>query len=120
MIKKITNTLNKPLVLFYRIPIDNTNQSKLIEINLPPRAILHEVNFTDENFSLFEKQNMQLIESKTIIIGKATDKEAEKVSIDNAIKEKKIIKQKKDKIIKSFENTATSTNTKMSISINEG
>lgn len=118
MTVKITNTLNQPLCLFYRIQIPNSTQSTLLEVALPARAMLHEVAFADNTyFEAFKAQNQIAIDSQKIIIGSTSEKAAEKISLDNAAKDKKAVQSKKDKVVKEFENVASGANTKMKFEV---
>lgn len=118
----ITNTLNHPLNLFYRVPAKKEGDiSPLIEVTLPARAMLHEVIFSDDSyFDHFEKQNKAAIDAQKIILGKTSEKQAEKVSNDNAAKAKGEIKKRKDKVIESFEETASGTNVNMKFEVKGG
>lgn len=122
----ITNTLNQPLTLFYRLPASakkdgNPGRSRLIEVSLPPRALHHEVVFSeDSHFEAFKEQNAVIIEHQKIFLGKTSEKAAEKASLDNAAKSKNEIKKRKDKVVHSFEEAASGANTKMSFEVKGG
>lgn len=115
----LTNTLNQPISLFYRLPASKEReQSILIEVALPPRALAHEVTFaSEEHFEAFKHQNVLMLESEKIIIGKVNEKKAEKTSADNAAKSKETIKKQKDAVIKTFEKTADGTNASMKFKV---
>lgn len=119
MTAKITNTLNQPLTMFYRLPlVQGSTKTRLLEIDLPSRALLHDVVFADEQaFEAFKEQNSAMIESQKIIIGKTNEKTAEKVSNDNAANTKKFIQKKKDQVVGSFESVASNANTNMKIKV---
>lgn len=115
---KITNTLNQPLCLFYRIKIPGSEQAPLLEIALPARAMLHEVSFADDlYFEAFKEQNASVIEDQKIIIGRTNEKTAERISMDNAAKGKKVVQEKKDKVVKEFEGVASGANTRMKFEV---
>lgn len=115
---KITNTLNQPICLFYRMKIANSDKTSLLEISLPARAMLHDVSFADESyFEAFKLQNASVIENQRIIIGSTNEKAAEKISADNAAKAKKAVQSKKDRVVKEFEDVASGANTKMKFEV---
>lgn len=119
MIVKITNTLNQPLCLFYRVKL-GSDKSSLVEVALPPRALLHEVPFASEtHFKAFEDQNMDSIENQTIILGNVKESKAEQASQDNAKKNKEKVKQKKDALVDAIENAAESAGVDMRFNVQE-
>lgn len=119
MIVKITNTLNQPLCLFYRLK-NGEGKSSLIEVALPPRALLHEIPFaTVEHFKAFESQNLDSIESQTIILGNVKESKAEQASQDNAKTNKEKIKQKKDAVVHAIEGAAGSAGVDMRFNVQE-
>ena len=69
MVIKLSTTIDKNLFLNYRMPADKSTQKPpVIEIYLPPRALLCEVEFTSqEHYEEFKKQNLQLFNSGIVI-----------------------------------------------------
>lgn len=119
MTVKITNTLNQPLCLFYRVK-NGTDTSSLIEVALPPRALLHEIPFASaEHFKAFESQNIDAIESQTIILGNVKESKAEQASHDNTKKNKEKVQQKKDALVDAIEGAAASAGVDMKINVKE-
>lgn len=119
MIVKITNTLNQPLCLFYRVK-NGAEKSSLVEVALPPRALLHEVPFaSEEHFKAFESQNLDSIENQTIILGYVKESKAEQASQDNAKKNKEKVKQKKDAVLGALEGAAEGAGVDMKFNVQE-
>lgn len=119
MIVKITNTLNQPLCLFYRVK-NGASTSSLVEVSLPPRALLHEIPFaSDDHFKAFESQNIDAIESQTIILGNVKESKAEQASHDNTKKNKDKVLQKKNAVVDAIEETAASAGVDMKFNVKE-
>lgn len=117
---KLTSTLTQAVSLFYRV--GTGEKSSVVEISLPPRAVLFNVRFaSEEHFAAFKAQNAALIESNKIMLdGKLSATRAEKIHYDNAAKEAKQISAKKDAVVEQFEQVASNGDTKMKIDVQKG
>lgn len=117
---KLTSTLTQAVSLFYRVGAGE--KSSVVEISLPPRAVLFNVRFaSEEHLTAFKTQNAALIESNKIMLdGKLSATKAEKIHYDNAAKEAKQIADKKDAVVEQFEQAATTGDAKMTIDVQKG
>lgn len=107
-VAKITNTKINPLTLYYRVP-GSEEKRQLISIHIPSRALNYAVAFTDDlHFNAFRIQNISLINSEVIIIGdKTKESEAIRVNEANAKAEVAAVRERKDKVVESFEKSVT-------------
>lgn len=112
---KITNTLLNALSLCYRIPSKQGERANpVLEVSLPPRALLQSVKFpSQEYFEVFKTQNQKLIDNGTIIIGATTAKKAMDANSKNLEAEKEQVKSKIDRNTQQLQNSASSVKAKM-------
>lgn len=116
---KITSTLIHAISLCYRMPSKAGEKANpVLEVNLPPRALLKDVAFpNDDYFEAFKKQNQQYIDNGTIIIGATTAKKAEKAHEQNVKDEKQNVISKIDNTTSKLETSAKGAKGKMSIKV---
>lgn len=118
-IVRITNTKVAPLTLYYRAPGNAEASRPLISVLIQSRALSQSVVFADdEHFEAFKEQNAEFLENQTIIIGdKVKASTAEKVNEENAIRESKEVKKKKDRVIESLEGAVNSDKASLKVSV---
>lgn len=115
---KISNALNNPLKLNYSV-VENDIR-KVLTIELPSRALLHNCYFTKkEYYDAFVKQNEPFIASEKIIIGDTKESALENANVDNNVKDKSNARKKKDTQVKTLENAVSTKNTKLKVSVSE-
>lgn len=107
---KITSTYDKNVILTYRAP----GTRALIDVQLPPRALLQEVSFpSKEYYDAFAAQIADLIESKRIIIGDTKGSEAEKIHKEAAKQEQKRAKERAEKTEQQIQGSAEAIKAKV-------
>jgi len=115
---KISNSLNNPLKLNYSVMENGLR--KILTIELPSRALLHDCYFAkQEYYDAFVKQNECFIASEKIIIGNTKESKLENANVDNATKEKAMVRKKKNKQVETIENAVSTKNTKLKVSVSE-
>lgn len=116
---KITTTSLSPMCLFYRI--GDKDNSRVIEVPLPARALMHEVVFANDTmYNAFIEQNQRFIDSQKIIIGDAVKaNKVEQINEKKSAEEHKAAAKTTENAVKAVENAinAKSKNAKMKISV---
>lgn len=117
MVVKITNTRLHDINLFYRVP-GTAERRPVISIWLRGRTMLQDVVFTnEEHYNTFVTQNQDFIDREIIIIGSTTASKAEQINEKNAKAESKEVNDKKNKTIKTLEDSVTTDKTKLQVKV---